>query len=327
MGKNYTLASFVIGAICFTNAYAQSGSQSFTSSGIFIVPQNVTTITVELVGAGGDGGGNGGGGGGGGGYASGTYSVTPGDTLIVDIGTGGGGPNAGSSNISSLGITAFGGDNGTSVSNPNIGGGGAGGNANGGNIVNYTGGTGGGGYWTYFGGGGGGAAGASGNGSAGGNTIAWSGQCVTPGGAYGMSGGAPGGDGGKGAGFTDANCNVTDPAGNGLSYGGGGGGGNGNGGNAANGSGGYALISWGTNGITNAVSAPVISIAPNPFTNKITVTHARGNEMYELMNANGQLIWSGKNISDADFSAIAPGLYLVKVNNGTSVQTLKLVKE
>jgi hypothetical protein len=60
-----------------------------------------------------------------------------------------------------------------------------------------------------------------------------------------LDGGAPGGAGGKGAGFTDVNCNITDPAGNGVNYGGGGGGGNGNGGIPGTGTGGYVLISWG----------------------------------------------------------------------------------
>src|SRR5690606_30987485 len=54
-----------------------------------------------------------------------------------------------------------------------------------------------------------------------------------------------GGDGGKGAGFTDANCNVTDPAASGMLYGGGGGGGNGIGSTPGSGYSGYALISWG----------------------------------------------------------------------------------
>jgi len=39
------------------------------------------------------------------------------------------------------------------------------------------------------------------NGSNGGNTIPWTGICVTPGGASGAGGGAPGGAGGKGAGL------------------------------------------------------------------------------------------------------------------------------
>lgn len=50
-------------------AMAQSGSQIFTSSGTFTVPDGINLVTIEVIGAGGEGGGNGGGGGGGGGYA------------------------------------------------------------------------------------------------------------------------------------------------------------------------------------------------------------------------------------------------------------------
>lgn len=326
MKKSYLFSALFAGAIAALSANAQSGTQSFTSSGIFVVPAGVTSLTVELVGAGGDGGGNGGGGGGGGGYASGIYTVTPGDSIYVDVGTGGGGPNGGSTNIAQLGITAFGGDNGTSVSNPNIGGGGVGGNATGGNIVNNTGGTGGGGYWTYFGGGGGGAAGPAGNGTTGGNTIAWSGMCQTPGGAYGAGGGAPGGDGGKGAGFTDVNCNVTDPAGNGLNYGGGGGGGNGNGGNAGTGAGGFCIFTWGPTSVHSVVDQSAISVSPNPFSNRIVVSNLKATENVQLLNVTGQLVWSGVNIQQYDFSWLSPGIYFLRVE-GDAAQTIKLVKE
>lgn len=324
MKKFYLLSSLLIIALGIN---AQSGSQSFTATGTFIVPSGVTTISIELLGAGGSGGGNGGGGGGGGGYASGIYTVTPGDSIYIIIGSAGGGPNGGASTIATLGIFSYGGDNGTSVSNPNLGGGGIGGNAIGGTIANNTGGDGGGGYWTYFGGGGGGAAGPLGNGSTGGNTILWTGNCVTPGGASGASGGAPGGDGGKGAGFTDSNCNVTDPAGNGLNYGGGGGGGNGNGGNAGTGTDGYCYISWGPAGTVTVNPLPVVTVSPNPFTDRIRVQNVNGNETYELLNATGQIVWSGQNIQEQNFSALATGIYMMRVEGDGGVQTMKLLKQ
>jgi len=224
--------------------FSQTGSQTFTTSGTFTVPSGVTSLTIELVSAGGSGGGNGGGGGGGGGYATGVYTVVPLSDYTVTVGTAGGGASGGTTSVGNL-ISATGGENGTWVPNPNLGGGGAGGVGSNGTIANRTGGTGGGGYWTYFGGGGGGAAGSVSDGFTGGNTIVWTGNCQTPGGDGGLDGGAPGGAGGKGAGFTDVNCNITDPAGNGVNYGGGGGGGNGNGGIPGTGTGGYVFISWG----------------------------------------------------------------------------------
>lgn len=319
MKKNILLFGF---AMIGSFAFAQTSPQIFTSSGPFVVPSGVTSVTIEVVGAGGMGGGNGGGGGGGGGYAKGVYTVTPLTTLSVLVGTGSGTL----SGISSLGITASAGSDGGSVPNPTIGGGGAGGIGTGGTIANFTGGTGGGGYWTYFGGGGGGAAGPSGNGSAGGNTIAWTSVCMTPGGAAGIGGGAPGGNGGKGAGFTDAACNVSDPAAVGVNYGGGGGGGNGNGGAAMNGAGGYVIISWITTDIVSYTSN-TISVFPNPFIDKIVVANTTGKENYELINALGQIVWTGNAIEKQNFSDLTKGVYMLRVLNENSTQLVKLMKE
>ncbi len=240
MKKTITLAL----SLWFGSLFSQV--QTYTTSGTFSfnVPGGVTSLTIEVVGAGGSGGGNGGGGGGGGGYAKGIYTVTPGSVLSVNVGAGGGGAGGGTSSVGTL-ISATGGANGVTVANPNIGGGGAGGVGTGGTISNFTGGTGGGGYWTYFGGGGAGAAGSVSNGTNGGNSIAWSGMCQTPGGSAGTGGGAPGGAGGKGAGFTDVNCSVPNPSGSGVNFGGGGGGGNGSGGGPGTGAGGFCEITWG----------------------------------------------------------------------------------
>lgn len=208
---------------------------SFTTSGTYTVPPNVFSINVELVGAGGKGGSNGGGGGGGGGYSFGTFSVTPGQSIPFTVAQ-----TAGQvTSISSLGIQATSGSNGGGGSTSLGGNGGVGS----GGTFNRTGGNGGNGTYTYFGGGGGGAAGSSGNGQIGGNTVAWTGNCQIPGGVGGTDGGYPGGAGGKGAGFTDLNCNVTSSSVAGGSYGGGGGGGNGNGGPLANGASGIIKIS------------------------------------------------------------------------------------
>lgn len=376
-------------------AFAQSGEQIFTASGAFTVPPGVTSVTIEVIGAGGNGGYNGTGGGGGGGYASGNYTVTPLEVLNVTIGYPGSGALAGTTSVADL-IFASGGENGVSVPNPEIGGGGAAGIGSGGNISNYSGGIGGGGYYTYFGGGGGGAAGPSGDGGIGGNTIAWTGICLTPGGDAGISGGIPGGDGGKGAGFTDAFCITTDPAGTGVNYGGGGGGGNGNGGVPGNGAGGYSKISWcavdnstttvdetitatatGTsyqwidcgNGnviidgateqsytatvtgsyaviVTDAICSDTsacvdieiiviginsflsdnLIVSPNPFSSFINIENNIGNYNYTIINSLGQLLWSGNNIEQQNFSYLENGLYFLKVEGENGNQIISLIK-
>jgi hypothetical protein len=310
-------ANFSFSQISITT-YSWPGSYTYT------IPTGVTTLSMEVFGAGGRGGNNGTGGGGGGGYSFGVFSVVPGSTLAVKIGTPGVNPTAGTSSITGY-IVATGGANGVTVANPNVGGGGTGGVGSGGTL-NFTGGNGGGGYFTYFGGGGGAAAGPAGNGNAGGNCVAYSGSnCLQPGGSGGVSTGFPVGNGGKGAGFTDNACSVTNPAGNGGYFGGGGGGGNGISSTPGNGGGGGARMSFGTaTGITELVKSNVV-VFPNPFTTKINIQGATGSETFELVNAIGQQIFVGKNIEEQDFSSVAKGVYFLKVQNTSSV--IKLVKQ
>jgi len=264
-----------ISALSFTTT---AQIETFTSSGVFTVPAGVTLVTVEVIGAGGQGGINGAGGGGGGGYAKGDFAVSPGTThsVVVGLATSG----LGTSSVASVGISATKGGNGISLTSPQIiGGGGAGGFGIGGQI-NRTGGNGGGGYWTYFGGGGGGAAGSISNGGIGGNTIAWTGICLTPGGSGGTNGGAPAGNGGKGAGFTDASCNVTNPSASGASYGAGGGGANGNGGSFSVGANGFVQFTWcGTATISIPTGAAIQSFC-NPATVADLVAQGNGVQWY-----------------------------------------------
>jgi VCBS repeat-containing protein len=110
---------------------------------IYTVPDGVTFIQIELWGGGGGGGGggngtfclnNGGGGGGGGGYARDTLWVTPGEMIVVNVGSGGagGGPGqvgtSGSTSSTSGGIGATGGAGGGAGGCIDPGSGGAGGN-------------------------------------------------------------------------------------------------------------------------------------------------------------------------------------------------------
>ena len=312
-----TLLAALIACSC-----SLSAQTTFTSSGTFVVPPGVENMTVELVGPGGNGASNGGGGGGA--FASAVYEVIPGTNYSVVVGTGGSGL---ATSISALGIAAGAGGNATTTPNPNIGGGGQGGVAQGGD-VNRNGGTGGGGYYTYFGGGGGGAAGPSAAGGVGGNTIVWNGSnCLTPGGAAGIGGGAPAGDGGKGAGFTDANCTVTDPGANGGAYGGGGGGGNGIGSAFGIGGGGYCRITWNTStGVDQQTAAATPQLLQNPITDRIALRQPLGTEQYALLDATGRTIWSGQRIDLQDFSNLRTGAYFLRVAVGDKVSVLRLVK-
>lgn len=198
--SNIANASITFALAPFTDeGESPSGQEVFTTSGSFIVPIDVTSVSAVVVAAGGGGGGSGdtdetGGGGGGGGLAYATFAVTPGETLTVTVGTGGSGggadDNGGAGSASSIArsgtplVAANGGSGGT-----HRGAGGAGGA-----VTTGTGGTGGVGgagsnRASNNAGGGGGAGGYSGNGGSGGSAA-------STGSATAGSGGGGGGGGG-----------------------------------------------------------------------------------------------------------------------------------
>jgi len=139
-------------ALSEINGAAYSDVGTYT----FIVPSCASYICVEVWGGGGGGGGGhgtsgyGGGGGGGGGYGKGCFSVTPGDSYTVIVGSGGAGGSpgnpggngsaGGTSSVGSL-ISATGGNGGGGGGTSAGGSGGTGGTSTGG-IVNISGGMG-----------------------------------------------------------------------------------------------------------------------------------------------------------------------------------------
>jgi hypothetical protein len=68
----------------------------------------------------------------------------------------------------------------------------------------------------------------------------------------------------------------------------------------------------------------VVAIS-NPFTSNIKLLNTSGNKSYELFDANGKLIYSGKNIEKQDFSAISNGFYYLTIQDIISTQ-IKLIK-
>jgi hypothetical protein len=66
----------------------------------------------------------------------------------------------------------------------------------------------------------------------------------------------------------------------------------------------------------------------NPFANYITILNAKGNEYYEIVNAVGQLIFSGKSIQSENLSHLTSGIYLLTIKNeNNNSQKFKLIKE
>ncbi|MBC7640793.1 MAG: DUF1566 domain-containing protein, partial [Flavobacterium sp.] len=61
-----------------------------------------------------------------------------------------------------------------------------------------------------------------------------------------------------------------------------------------------------------------ICVFPNPFSSKINIENAVGQEYFELYNQTGQLFFSGKNITQHDFSYLTNGVYFLKINGEKS---------
>ena len=86
------------------------------------------------------------------------------------------------------------------------------------------------------------------------------------------------------------------------------------------------VIELNPNGI-NENKSNIPAIYPNPFTNKIALTNIKGDENYELFNSIGKCVWAGKGIEQQNFSALAKGIYFLKVNTLNSMNTFKLIKQ
>lgn len=187
-------------------------SEVFTASGTWQVPAGVTTLYVLAYGGGGGGGAAntyGGGGGGGGALKTGNgVSVTPGETVTVVIGAGGGPGVAGGNTTGTVlvgTITASGGSAGIAGSGLGQGAGGAGGTTS----KTFAGGTGGGGGGSLIYGGGGGAGGGV-------LAVGGDGSSAGTGGVGGDSDlGEDGGNGGAGAVGTTVGADGESPGGGG----------------------------------------------------------------------------------------------------------------
>ena len=233
------------------NQYSNNNFTSpvvFSSSGYFIVPDDVTSITVECWGGGGRGGStNGdayGGGGGGGAYSSSVLTVSQGNTFNVTVGTGSTTTAAGGDSwfSSTSTVLAKGGNSGPTASGVQTGAtGGAAGSGVG--TIKYSGGNGANGNTsgTDYGGGGGSSAGTAANGT----TATNQNGATAP---------AGGGNGGNGRYNTDGAGSA------GSIPGGGGGGALRNGGtnyNGGNGADGQVRISWCVPPAAPSVTTPV----------------------------------------------------------------------
>jgi len=83
-----------------------------------------------------------------------------------------------------------------------------------------------------------------------------------------------------------------------------------------------------TVGIENLPSSDnKIKLYPNPFNSKINISAATGSEKSTLTNMFGQIIWTGNDIEQKDFSYLTSGIYFLTIENGINKPTFKLIKE
>ena len=76
----------------------------------------------------------------------------------------------------------------------------------------------------------------------------------------------------------------------------------------------------------NVIAANDIKVYPNPFHININFPSAKEGTIYELYSNFGRLIYQGKAIENQDFSALAKGIYFLKIIDHSSA-TIKLIKE
>ncbi|MDD3320237.1 MAG: aryl-sulfate sulfotransferase [Paludibacter sp.] len=79
-------------------------------------------------------------------------------------------------------------------------------------------------------------------------------------------------------------------------------------------------------GINDVNNTSNLLVYPNPFSTKINLQNAVGDESFELINSIGQTIWSGNKIVEQDLSNISKGMYFLKIKNKSNTQVTSLIK-
>jgi endoglucanase len=80
------------------------------------------------------------------------------------------------------------------------------------------------------------------------------------------------------------------------------------------------------NGINEQTDDRQVLIAPNPFSQTLNIVAENLIEKYELINTFGQIIWSGSQIGNQDFSDLSPGAYSLRIIQSDKIQIVKVIK-
>ncbi len=84
-----------------------------------------------------------------------------------------------------------------------------------------------------------------------------------------------------------------------------------------------------TASLASDITNEVQRVFPNPFSDHIYLTASNADTNFKLCNLMGQTIAQGntKSLSDFDFSQLAPGTYLLQLNDARGTKTMRVVKE
>lgn len=77
----------------------------------------------------------------------------------------------------------------------------------------------------------------------------------------------------------------------------------------------------------NGLNSITIQGYPNPFKSSFKLKNLSGNESFILTNSVGQVVWTGLDIEQKDFSYLPEGPYFLTINGRQSTQTVKLIKQ
>ena len=84
----------------------------------------------------------------------------------------------------------------------------------------------------------------------------------------------------------------------------------------------FSLVVSGTQEGTEQKQA----VYPNPFSQKIRVSNVSATAYFELVNPFSQMVFSGNNIENADFSALPAGVYFLTITDNKRVMVVRLTK-
>lgn len=80
-------------------------------------------------------------------------------------------------------------------------------------------------------------------------------------------------------------------------------------------------------GISQFELNTISAVYPNPFSSKFKLNKPLQNAQYVMRSIDGQIVYSGKDIEDQDFSDLSAGIYIISASNSKEIAQYKLIKQ